>query len=168
MNIFKKLYRDYFGLTEQTTKQHSMFSVTDKDVQNMQKMANAAQQVKKALGEDADLDEAQLLNKISEYRGGVEFVVIDPEQSSIVADNIVQWAAKKGINLIKKTISKSGRVVYLYFRMGQDPVADSQKLQGYISQRPDIKHFRFKVRDVKRPIAPDMQIKQPERQTKNI
>lgn len=149
MNVFKKLYRDFFGLTEQTAKQHSMFSVTDKDVQNMQKMATVAQQVKKALGEDEELDEAQLLNKISDYQGGIEFVVNDPEQSSQIADTIAQWAAKKGINLIKKTISKSGRVVYLYFRMGQDPVADSQKLQGYISQRPDIKHFRFNVRTQK-------------------
>jgi hypothetical protein len=157
MNIFKKLYRDYFGLAEQTTRG----SISVKDPKQAEDLAKKGLDVKL-------VDEAQLLNKISEYRGGVEFVVIDPEQSSIVADNIVQWAAKKGINLIKKTISKSGRVVYLYFRMGQDPVADSQKLQGYISQRPDIKHFRFKVRDVKRPVAPDTQINQPEPQTKNI
>lgn len=141
MNIFKKLYRDYFGLNE--TAVHPV-SITPSKLNDPAVQAAIKSGTKFAVEEE--LDEAQLLNKISDYRGGVEFVVQDPEQSAQIADTITQWAAKKGISLIKKTISKSGRVVYMYFRIGQDPVSDSQKLQGYISQRPDIKHFRFNVR----------------------
>ena len=49
MNKLKKLYRDFFGLTEQSEKSKSMFHVSDDDVTNMQKMANAAKQLKTAL-----------------------------------------------------------------------------------------------------------------------
>ena len=43
-------------------------------------------------------------------------------------------------------LSKTGRVGYIYFRLGQDPALESQKLQGYLAQKPELKHFRFKVR----------------------
>lgn len=146
MNKLKKLYRDFFGLKEQTTKQHSMFSVTDKDVQNMQKMATAAQQVKKALGEEEIVDEAQLVNNITDYRGGVEYVLRDPAMAEQVASEIREWSERKGFTVVKQTTSKSGRVGYFYFRLGEDPARESQRIQGYIAQKPEIKHFRFNVR----------------------
>jgi hypothetical protein len=147
MNKLKKIYRDFFGLSEQATKQHSMFSVTDKDVQNMQKMASAAQQVKKALGEEEEMvDEAQLVNNITDYRGGVEYVLRDPAMAQQVATEIQEWAEKKGFTVVSKNVSKSGKIGYFYFRLGQDPARESQRIQGYIAQKPEVKHFRFNVR----------------------
>ena len=205
MNKFKKLYRDFFGLTEQTKATHSMFSVTDKDVQNMEKMAQAAGKLKQALGEEnldpvghedddidndgikntdsdnylknrravrkkaieetnkkpkrwqdndgdgkwyeeEDIDEARLVNNITDYRGGVEYVLRNPEEAESVAAEIQQWAEKKGFTVVTKKISQSGKVGYFYFRLGQDPALESQKIQGYVAQKPEIKHFRFNVR----------------------
>jgi len=151
MNKIKKLYRDFFGLREQNEKSQSMFHVSDTDVSNMQKMAAAAKQLKQSLGEE-ELDEAQLLNRIIDYRGGVEYVLRDPAEAKSVAQEISEWATKKGFTIIKQTTSASGKVGYFYFRLGQDRARESQRIQGYISQKPEIKHFRFKVRN-EQPVA---------------
>ena len=42
----EKLYKEFFGLGEQSTKSSSMFHVSADDVTNMQKMAAAAKQLK--------------------------------------------------------------------------------------------------------------------------
>jgi hypothetical protein len=149
MNKLKKLYRDFFGLTEQSEKSKSMFHVSDDDVTNMQKMANAAKQLKTALGEEM-VDEAQLINHMTDYKGGVEYVLRDPSEAQSVSNEIRQWAEKKGFTIVKQTISPSGKVGYFYFRLGQDPALESQKIQGYIAQKPEIKHFRFNVRGQKK------------------
>jgi len=149
MNKLKKLYRDFFGLTEQSEKSKSMFHVSDDDVTNMQKMANAAKQLKTALGEEM-VDEAQLINHMTDYKGGVEYVLRDPSEAQSVSNEIRQWAEKKGFTIVKQTISPSGKVGYFYFRLGQDPALESQKIQGYIAQKPEIKHFRFNVRAQKK------------------
>ena len=55
----------------------------------------------------------------------------------------------KNVNLFqanKTKISKNGKVGYFHFRLGQDPALESQKIQGYIAQKPEVKHFRFNVR----------------------
>jgi hypothetical protein len=148
MNKLKKLYRDFFGLREQT-KPHSMFSVTDKDVQNMEKMAQAAGKLKTALGEEEIVDEAQLINNITDYRGGVEYVLRDPAMAQNVADEIQEWSERKGFTVVKRTMSKTGKIGYFYFRLGEDPALESQRIQGYIAQKPEIKHFRFNVRGQK-------------------
>jgi hypothetical protein len=83
---------------------------------------------------------------MTDYRGGVEYVVRDVAEAQSVSQNIQQWAEKKGFTVVNKKISKSGRVGYFYFRLGENPSQESQKIQGYISQMPSIKHFRFRVR----------------------
>jgi len=146
MNALKKLYKEFFGITEQAKPgDKSMFHVGDEDVANMQKMAQAAQQLKNALGEQ-EIDEAQLVNHIADYRGGVEYVLRDPATAQNVANDIRDWAERKGFTIVKQNISKSGKVGYFYFRLGEDPGRESQKIQGYIAQVPEIKHFRFNVR----------------------
>ena len=117
MNIFKKMYQDYFGY--------------------------------KNLNETQDIEEAQLINKISDYRGGVEYIVKDPAQAKTVSTEIRQWTERKGFTIIKHTISKSGKIGYFYFRLGDDPGEESQKIQGYFSQKPELKHFRFNVKNKK-------------------
>ena len=116
MNIFKKMYQEYFGYK---------------------------------LNETHDIDEAQLVNNISDYRGGVEYIVNDPAEAQSVAEEIRQWTTRKGFTIIKHNISKSGKIGYFYFRLGDDPGEESQKIQGYFSQKPELKHFRFNIRNKK-------------------
>jgi len=151
MNKLKKLYKEFFGLTEQTQKPGSVKLPKTTNPAEIKKMTDQGLDVKLETL-DTDLDEAQLLNKIIDYRGGVEYVLRNPAEAQSVAQEIQEWATKKGFTIIKQTTSKSGKVGYFYFRLGQDPARDSQRIQGYISQKPEIKHFRFNVRN-ERPVA---------------
>jgi hypothetical protein len=141
MNNIRKFYKEFFGLREQAEKEGSI-SVKDP--------AKAEELAKKGL--DVKLvDEAQLVNNLTDYRGGIEYVVRDPQTAQSVLDEIRQWSEKKGFTIIKSMVSKTGRIGYIYYRLGEDPALESQKLQGYLAQKPELKHFRFKVRTEKSP-----------------
>jgi hypothetical protein len=169
MNKLKKLYRDFFGLTEQTTTtKHTVVPGLDKnDAINLAKynkeLQTTQQLMDKMKSEDVDLDEAQLINNIIDYRGGVEYVLRNPAEADAVAAEIREWATKKGFTVVKQVSSPTGKVGYFYFRLGQDPARESQRIQGYIAQKPEIKHFRFNVRgEKKKPAAPAPQQSAPE------
>jgi len=149
MSIFKKLYKEFFGLTEQSTSAGAGSVKMPKDTKpaDIKKMTDQGVNVQL----EGDIDEAKLVNNITDYRGGVEFVLRDPADAMRVTKEIQQWTAKKGITLVKKQIAKTGKVVYLYFRLGEDPGTESQKIQGYLAQMPELKHFRFKVRGEQAP-----------------
>ena len=153
MNTIKKLYKEFFGLKEQATPATSVPKIEDKDIEQVEKYTAALEKMKKTMSEE-QIEEAQLINNITDYRGGVEFVLRDPATAQAVVDEIQQWTAKKGITLVTKKISKTGKVVYMYFRLGQDPSSEAQKVQGYLSQMPELKHFRFNVRQPKKKIQP--------------
>ena len=148
MNAFKKLYKEFFGLKEQTdpVSNTGIPKFTDDDVENAEKIEDALKGIKDALKTESDLDEAQLINRITDYRGGIEYVLRNPSEASAVAQEIKEWAERKGFTIIKHTISPSGKIGYFYFRLGQDPGLESQKLQGYLAQKTELKHFRFNVR----------------------
>jgi soluble cytochrome b562 len=153
MNTFKQLYKQFFGLREATLP-----TATPDDVDNMNKMADAAERLKTALGEEL-VDEAKLVNNITDYRGGVEFVMRDPADAQRTVTEIMQWTQKKGFTIVKKQISKTGKVGYLYFRLGEDPGSEAQKIQGYLAQMPELKHFRFNVRGEQAPTpTPEPQV----------
>lgn len=153
MNSLKKLYRDFFGLNEAAGK------IETDDPKQAEEMAKKGMDVKLVkpgmTTEDLeptapeDIDEAQLVNHITDYKGGIEYVVRDPATAELVSQEISEWAQKKGFTIIKKTISPTKKVGYFYFRLGNDPALESQKLQGYLSQKPELKHFRFNVRNSK-------------------
>ena len=117
MSNIKKLYKQFFG-----------YKLNESDLNQK------------------EIDEAQLVNNLTDYRGGIEYVVRDPQTAQSVLSEIRQWSEKKGFTIIKHVISKTGRVGYMYFRLGEDVALDSQKLQGYLAQKPELKHFRFNVR----------------------
>jgi len=145
MNRFKKLYRDFFGLNESVP---GKIETTDpKQAEEMAKKGIAVKLVKPGMKTESELDEAELLNHMDDYRGGIEYVIVDPAQAQTTADDIRQWAEKKGFKVIKQTVSASGKVGYFYFRLGENPYKESKKIQGYISQLPVVKHFRFNVRN---------------------
>jgi hypothetical protein len=149
MSVFKKLYKDFFGLTEQSTPMGSGAVKMPKDAkpEDIKKLTSKGVDVRL----EGEVDEAKLVNNITDYRGGVEFVLRDPADAVRVTNEIQQWTAKKGITLVKKQIAKTGKVVYLYFRLGEDPGTESQKIQGYLAQMPELKHFRFNVRGEQAP-----------------
>ena len=161
MNKIKKLYKEFFGLTEQAmptksdpTKDVVLSAIDAKDPKKVQ----AAQAILKTTKgrihiEEEMVDEAQLINHMTDYRGGIEYVIRDAAQARNVMSDILQWSQKKGFTVIKKKISKTGTIGYIYFRLGEDPARESQKIQGYISQKPEIKHFRFKVRGEETAVA---------------
>jgi len=153
MKALKKLYKEFFGITEQAKV--DKFNPDAEKLASYNKELEKTAQIMKSMTE-ADLDEAQLINNITDYRGGVEFVLRDPSAAQAVVDEIQQWTAKKGITLVNKKISPSGKVVYMYFRLGQDPSSEAQKVQGYLSQMPELKHFRFNVRQPKKKIQPEI------------
>ena len=163
MNTFKKLYRDFFGLREAVVG-----SIETDDAKQAEEFAKKGMNVKltkpgtKPVNpmiktEEAELDEAQLINKITDYRGGVEYVLRNPAEAKQVSIEIRQWAEKKGFVVVKQKISNNGKVGYFYFKLGQDPALESQKIQGYIAQKPEVKHFRFNVRNQK-PQSPKTEI----------
>jgi hypothetical protein len=97
----------------------------------------------------------------------VEYVLRDPAESESVASEIRQWAEKKGFTVVASKISASGKVGYFYFRLGQDPALESQKIQGYVAQKPEVKHFRFNVRGEQAPSEQPVR-KRPVKRNPNI
>jgi soluble cytochrome b562 len=156
MNTLKKLYKEFFGLKEQAPASNIPKFTAD-DVENAKEMAAALKDMQSSLKMESDLEEAQLINRITDYRGGIEYVLRNPNEAQAVAQEIKEWAEKKGFTVVKHTISPSGKIGYFYFRLGTDPGLESQKLQGYLAQKPELKHFRFNVRQQK-PKVPQPEI----------
>jgi hypothetical protein len=160
MNTFKKLYRDFFGLTEQTamstkadpSKDVVLSPIDAKDPKKVQAAQNILKTTKGRIHIEEELvDEAKLVNGIDEYRGGVEYAIKDATIAKQVSDDIRQWAEKKGFTIIKRTVSKNGKNGYFYFRLSDDPAKDAQRIQGYFAQRMELSAFRFRVRGESKP-----------------
>ena len=147
----------YVADAEIKLREQNTGTISTKDPKQAEELAKKGIDV--SLSED-ELAEAQLVNNLTDYRGGIEYVVRDPQTARSVMDEIQQWSTKKGFNIIKSTLSKTGRIGYIYYRLGQDPALESQKLQGYLAQKPELKHFRFNVRgeqQTTRPARPAQQ-----------
>jgi hypothetical protein len=148
MNKLRKVYRDFFGLREQSDS-NSKLPTDSKQLAAYNQELKKTADIMNSMTE-ADLDEAQLVNNLTDYQGGIEYVLRDPATAQQTAQEIQEWAERKGFTVIKKSISSSGKVGYFYFRLGQDPGRESQRIQGSIAQKPEIKHFRFNVRGDKK------------------
>ena len=157
MNKLRKVYRDFFGLRENSDLNAKLPTDPQQLATYNQELQKTADIMKSMT--EADLDEAQLVNNLTDYRGGIEYVLRDPATAAQVAQEIQEWAERKGFTVIKKTVSPTGKIGYFYFRLGQDPGLESQKLQGYLAQKPELKHFRFNVRQSKtQPQQPQSEI----------
>ena len=152
MNKLKKLYKEFFGITEQTQNPKDMEISADVALKNPNALKLAQDTAAKNGGnvkitnEEELVDEARLDNHITEYRGGVEMVMNDPSMAKQTLMDILQWAEKKGFTVVTKKLSRTGKSAYIYFRLGENPGKEAQRIQGYVSQSPGIKHFRFNVR----------------------
>ncbi len=153
MNILRNLYRDFFGINE------VKYSVKKGDTAGLAQAQKAAEgdptaeiKFEETQPENSPVvDEAKLINNITDYRGGVVYAIHDPAQAKEVSADIRQWAEKKGFDVIKQTVSNDGRNGYFYFRLGRDPEKESQRIQGYFSSKLELKAFKFKVRGEQEP-----------------
>jgi hypothetical protein len=144
MSKFKKMYKDFFSLKEQTeTPDTKIPNVTDDQLDNLKSAADIMKSLK--ANNDPLLDEAQLVNNLTDYAGHVIYQLRDPQEAMAVAKEIQRWTTKKGFTIIKHEKSKSGRTGYFYFRVGEDPGSESQKIQGYFAQLPELSKFAFKA-----------------------
>ena len=148
MSNIKKLYKQFFGYklneaAENIPVDPKAIATANAGVKDLTTNVNA---LKSIFVSENEIDEAQLVNNLTDYRGGIEYVVRDPQTAQSVLDEIRQWSEKKGFTIIKSMLSKTGRIGYIYYRLGEDPALESQKLQGYLAQKPELKHFRFHVR----------------------
>ena len=102
------------------------------------------------LKKEGELDEAELVNHMYDYKGGVEYILRDPAQAQEVAESITRWTERKGFTIITQNISRSGKIGYFHFRLGPDPERDAQRIQGYFSSKIEIAKYRFRVRESRR------------------
>jgi len=144
MSKKRNTYKEFFGIREQNERS----KITDDDIEALKvynkELEKTADIQKQMMGEN-ELEEAELINNITDYQGGVQYMLRDPAMADNVAEEIKQFAIKKKIYPVKHRKSKSRRAGYFYFRLGDDPAKESQQLQGYFSQKPEIRYFRFKV-----------------------
>ena len=148
MSMFKKIYKEYFGILNEADA--AKLPTDPAQLAAYNKELEKTRDLMKSMVE-SDLDEAQLVNNLIDYRGGVEYVLRDPSQAKEVAAQIQEWTTKKGFTVVKHTISKSGKIGYFYFRLGEDPEREAQRIQGYFSSKIEIKFFRFNVRNAAAP-----------------
>jgi hypothetical protein len=137
MSKKRNTYKEFFGIQEQMDKDGAVRVPKDTDPTKIKDLTDK--------GLDVELEEAQLINNITDYQGGVQYMLRDAAMADNVSEEIKQFALKKKIYPVKHVKSKSGKAGYFYFRLGDDPAKESQQLQGYLSQKPEIKYFRFKV-----------------------
>ena len=165
MSNIKKLYKQFFGYklneaAEGVPADPKAMAIANAGVKDLTTNVNA---LKSAFVSENEIDEAQLVNNLTDYRGGIEYVVRDPQTAQSVLDEIRQWSEKKGFTIIKSMLSKTGRIGYIYYRLGEDPALESQKLQGYLAQKPELKHFRFHVRGEQQSTQPTQPTRNPQR-----
>ncbi len=98
-----------------------------------------------------NLEEADLVNKISDYRGGVVYKLHDPRTGADVKKDIAQFAAKKKMHIIRTQFDDAKGIGFFHFRLGEDPGKESQRIQGFISQLPEVKVFKFTIGQQQRP-----------------
>ena len=98
-----------------------------------------------------NLEEADLVNKISDYRGGVVYKLHDPRTGADVKKDIAQFATKKKMHIIRTQFDDAKGIGFFHFRLGEDPGKESQRIQGFISQLPEVKVFKFTIGQQQRP-----------------
>ena len=139
MSKFKKLYRDFFGLNEISSAQAKEVNI------ELEKTKQLAQDVKDIMTTDETIEEAQLINNLTDYNGHVMYRLRDPQEANAIAKEIQRWTTKKGFTIISHKKSSSGLTGYFYFRLGEDPGTESQKIQGYFAQLPELSKFAFQA-----------------------
>jgi hypothetical protein len=141
MSKIKNMYKSFFGINEAKINV-SADQLDDPGVQKLMQQKNDDTEINIT---EEELEEAQLINHMTDYKGGVQYMLRDAAMADQVAHEIRNFATKKKIYIITHKKSRDGRFGYFHFRLGADPAKESQQIQGYISSKPEVKHFRFKL-----------------------
>jgi hypothetical protein len=108
----------------------------------------------KKINESPELEEADLLNHMTDYRGGVVYQLHNPATAIDVRKDIQQFAAKKKMHIIRTQFNDAKGLGFFHFRLGEDPGKESQRIQGFISQLPEVARFKFTTGQPTQPQAP--------------
>ena len=95
-------------------------------------------------------NEADLLNKLTDYKGGFLYKLIDPATAGNVKADIQAFLNKKGMHVIKTKFDDAAGKGFFYIRLGEDPAKESQRVQGFISQLPEVEKFKFTLRPIQK------------------
>ena len=96
------------------------------------------------------IKEADLLNKISDYKGGFLYKLIDPATAGNVKADIQAFLNKKGMHVIKTKFDDAAGKGFFYVRLGEDPAKESQRIQGFVSQLPEVEKFKFTLKPIQK------------------
>ena len=99
------------------------------------------------------LNEADLVNKISDYRGGFLYKLIDPATDGNVKADIQAFLNKKAMHVIKTKFQDENGKGFFYVRLGEDPAKESQRIQGFISQLPEVEKFSFTLKPIQKQVT---------------
>jgi hypothetical protein len=139
MSKFKNISKEFFGLREQDEQSKKPPGVpSDDDIEQVEKFKDAYSDLKD------ELEEAELVNSITDYQGGVVYKINDPAEASNVYNKIKTWTEGKGFKTIKAKRLADDKF-FIYFRLGEDPASEAQKINGYFAQLAELDKFKFKV-----------------------
>ena len=145
MSKFDNMYKDFFGLKKINEAQIET-SIDDLDA------------VKKTAGDEDIIKvvkEADLLNKLTDYKGGVLYKLYDPATAGNVKADIQAFLNKKGMHVIKTRFKDEAGKGFFYIRLGEDPAKESQRVQGFISQLPEVEKFAFTTKPIQQQVTPN-------------
>ena len=113
-------------------------------------MSNIDNTYRQYFGMKSQTNEADLINKISDYKGGFLYKLIDPATAGNVKADIQAFLNKKGMHVIKTKFDDAAGKGFFYVRLGEDPAKESQRIQGFVSQLPEVSKFKFTLRPVQK------------------
>ena len=106
-------------------------------------------------GKKPKLNEADLINKLVDYKGGFLYKLIDPATAGNVKADIQAFLNKKGMYVIKTKFDDAAGKGFFYVRLGEDPAKESQRIQGFISQLPEVEKFAFTLKPIQKQVTPN-------------
>ena len=151
MSEFDNMYKDFFGLKnlkEQSDKTKEIEDLTAAQAELNKQLAKTAE-LEKSMKTEADL-----INKISDYKGGVLYKLIDPATAGNVKADIQAFLNKKGMHVINTRFKDDEGKGFFYIRLGEDPAKESQRVQGFISQLPEVEKFAFTTKPIQKRVTP--------------
>ena len=98
-------------------------------------------------------NEADLLNKLTDYKGGFLYKLIDPATAGNVKADIQAFLNKKGMHVIKTKFDDAAGKGFFYIRLREDPAKESQRVQGFISQLPEVEKFSFTLKPIQKQVT---------------
>ena len=57
------------------------------------------------------------------------------------------------MHVITSKFNDAGGKGFFYVRLGEDPAKESQRIQGFISQLPEVSKFKFTLRPVQKQVT---------------